>query len=50
VSAALNVLEAQAQFDGPECVVSLRAAEHDGQLYLDLADEFWRCFEIGPHG
>ena len=50
LSAALNVLEAQAQFDGPERQVSVRVAEHDGLIYLDLADEFWRCIEIGPAG
>ena len=50
MSAALNVLEAQAQFDGPERKVSVRVAEHDGLIYLDLADEFWRCVEIGPRG
>ena len=27
-----------------------RLAEHDGLIYLDLADEFWRCVEIGPNG
>ena len=48
VNAALNVLEAQAQFDGPQRTVSVRVAEHDGLIYLDLADEFWRCVEIGP--
>src|SRR3982074_3810281 len=45
-----NVLEAQAQFDGPQRKVSLRIAEHDGLIYLDLADEFWRCIEIGANG
>jgi hypothetical protein len=50
LNAALNVLEAQAQFDGPERKVSVRLAEHDGLIYLDLADEFWRCVEIGPGG
>ena len=50
VSAALNVLEAQAQFDGPERKVSIRVAEQDGVIYLDLADEFWRCVEIGRAG
>ena len=50
ISAALNVLEAQAQFDGPERQVSVRIAEQDGLIYLDLADEFWRCVEIGPGG
>ena len=50
MSAALNVLEAQAQFDGPEYKVSVRVAEHDGLIYLDLADEFWRCVVIEPGG
>jgi hypothetical protein len=48
LNAALNVLEAQAQLDGPQRKVSLRLAEHDGLIYLDLADEFWRCIEISP--
>jgi hypothetical protein len=45
-----NVLEAQAQFDGPQLKVSVRLAEQDGLIYLDLADEFWRCIEIGANG
>ena len=27
-----------------------RVAEHDGHLYLDLADEHWRAVAIGPKG
>jgi hypothetical protein len=50
LNAALNVLEAQAQFDGPQHQVTVRLAEHDGLIYLDLADEFWRCIEIGANG
>jgi hypothetical protein len=50
LNAALNALEAQAQFDNPQRKVSLRLAEQDGLIYLDLADEFWRCVEIGAHG
>jgi hypothetical protein len=50
LNAALNVLEARAQFDGPQLKVSVRLAEQDGLIYLDLADEFWRCVEIGPNG
>ena len=50
LNAALNVLEAQAQFDGPQRKVSVRIAEQDGLIYLDLADEFWRCIEIGANG
>ena len=28
----------------------MRVAEHDGSIYLDLADEFWRCIEIDAAG
>jgi hypothetical protein len=44
------VLEAQAQFDGPQLQVAVRVAEQDGRIYLDLADEFWRCVEIDASG
>jgi hypothetical protein len=50
LTSAVNVFEAQAQFDGPLRTVSVRVAEEDGLLYLDLADEFWRCVEVGPGG
>ena len=50
LNAALNVLEAQAQFDSPQHNVAVRLADHDGRIYLDLADEFWRCVEIGANG
>ena len=36
---ALDLLEARAQFDGPERAVHVRVAEHAGRIYLDLADE-----------
>jgi hypothetical protein len=44
------LLEARAQFDGPERRVHVRVAEHAGHIYLDLADEHWRAVEIGPDG
>jgi hypothetical protein len=50
LNAALNALEARGQFDGPHRKVSVRLAEQDGLIYLDLADELWRCVEIGAHG
>jgi hypothetical protein len=50
ISAALDLLEARAQFDAPQLAVYLRVAEHDGRIYLDLADERWRAVEIGPDG
>jgi hypothetical protein len=50
IGSALDLLEARAQFDAPERVVSMRLAEHAGRLYLDLADEHWRAVAIGPDG
>jgi hypothetical protein len=50
ISSALDLLEARAQFDGPERSVHVRIAEHGDHIYLDLADEHWRAVEIGPDG
>jgi hypothetical protein len=50
VQAALNVLEAQAQFEGVELLVFLRVGEHEDRYYLDLCDRDWRVVEIGPDG
>src|SRR5258705_6025794 len=50
IRSALDLLEARAQFDGPERGVQIRIAEHAGHIYLDLADERWRAVEIGPDG
>ena len=50
IRSALDLLEARAQFDGPERVVHIRTAAYAGQIYLDLADEHWRAVEIGPDG
>jgi|SRR5271166_2098581 len=50
IGAALNLLEARAQFDAPERAVDIRVAEHDGRLYLDLADQHWRAVAMGPDG
>ena len=29
-------------------MVNVRIAEHEGHIYLDLADTAWRAAEIGP--
>jgi hypothetical protein len=50
IRSALDLLEARAQFDGPERAVHIRTAEHAGRIYLDLADEHWGAVEIGPEG
>jgi hypothetical protein len=50
IAAALDLLEARAQFDAPERTVNIRVAEHADCVYLDLADEHWRAVEIGADG
>jgi len=50
IRSALDLLEARAQFDGPERMVNVRVAEHGENIYLDLADQSWRSVEIGPDG
>jgi hypothetical protein len=50
ISSELDLLEARAQFDAPERSVHVRLAEHDGHVFLDLADDHWRAVDIGPDG
>src|SRR5262249_47235679 len=50
IRSALDLLEARAQFDGPERAVHVRIAKDAGHIYLDLADEHWRAVDIGPDG
>ncbi|HXF56333.1 MAG TPA: hypothetical protein VNO34_01915 [Actinomycetota bacterium] len=47
---ALAVLEGDAKYAGPEYPVYVRVAEHDGAIYLDLADPHWRAVEITADG
>ena len=50
VASALDHIEAQAQFDGPERAVHVRVAEQDDHIYLDLGDACWRAVELGASG
>ena len=50
IRAVLEIFEARALFDGPECQVHLRVAQHDSKLYLDLCDQAWRAVEIDTEG
>jgi len=47
---ALNVLSGKAVHDGRQIAVHTRVAEHDGKLYLDLADMAWQAIEITSEG
>jgi hypothetical protein len=46
VADALQVLEGEARFAGPERPVAVRLADHDGMLYLDLGDPAWQVVAI----
>jgi len=47
---ALGLLEARAEFDGPEREIYVRVAEHGGNVYVDLANDGWQVVEITPAG
>ncbi len=47
---AQTVLSGQALYQGAQVEVWTRLAEHDGRLYVDLADDAWQVIEIGPDG
>jgi hypothetical protein len=47
---ALQLLEARAQFDGPEHPVWVRVAENEGNIYIDLGNSVWEAIEITPSG
>lgn len=46
----IAVLEARACASGSVRPVFMRVAEHDGNIYVDLADRAWRAVEITPDG
>jgi hypothetical protein len=50
LNSVLNVIEARAQFDGPQRSVHVRVAEQEGHIYLDLADEGWRAVAVSTGG
>lgn len=50
INDALAQLEAICQFEGPEHDVNVRVAEHEGAIYVDLADERWRAVRIDSSG
>ncbi len=50
LSAALNVIEAQARFDGAERELHNRVAAYQGALWYDLGDRDWRAVRITPAG
>lgn len=50
VQDALGVIEGNALYAGQEHEVHVRVAGHNGNVYVDLADDRWRAVRITPHG
>jgi hypothetical protein len=50
LASALNIIEAEAQFKGPEIKLHSRVAHHEGALWYDLCDKLWRAVRITPEG
>ena len=50
LGAAVNLIEAQAIFNGEEHPAHVRVAEHDGNIYLGLCNANWEVVEITPNG
>ena len=46
----LDLLAAQARFDGDEHEIFVRIAHTGGKIYVDLANESWQAVEIIPQG
>jgi hypothetical protein len=50
MSAAINLMEAKALFEGEDHPVYVRVAPHQGNVYVDLGDADWRVIEITSIG
>ena len=50
LNSAIGTLDGIAKYDCEEKEVSLRIAQREDQIYLDLVDDQWRCVEITKHG
>jgi hypothetical protein len=46
----INLLEARAQFDGPEINVYLRVAAVDDEIWIDRCDRNWAAVRVTPDG
>ena len=47
---ALGVIAGHAIYDGPECQVHVRVAEHKDAIYLDLANDDWKVVKVTATG
>ena len=50
IASAINSIEAEAILEGQKAVVHVRVAEHEGSIYIDLADESGTVIAISAQG
>jgi len=50
LSAAVNLIEAKALFEGEEHAVHVRVASHEGKVYIDLCNAGWQVVEVTATG
>jgi len=50
ICGAVNVLEAQALFQGKRYTLHNRVAPADDGIWLDMSDELWRAIKVTPQG
>lgn len=50
LSAAVNLIEAQALFHGEQKMAHVRMAENGGNIYIDLCNAAWQVVEVTPDG
>ena len=50
VTDAMNTIEGISLFEGGEQTIHTRLAEHEGNIYIDLADIAWRVVEVTATG
>ena len=50
LDAAVETLSAKSTYAAPERATAFRLAQHDGAIYIDLADADWRAIKVTPEG
>ncbi len=50
LSSGINLVEANALFDGEEHEVHVRVAGHEGNIIIDLCNDEWQVVEVSPSG
>jgi hypothetical protein len=50
ISQVMSSVQAKAAYEGKKAKVHTRIAEYEGNIYLDLANDQWKCVKITPAG